>query len=80
MDLVKNDLTDDNIRKAINDTFDNIERDYIDLIKTSYKLGFGKLASVGACALVTVVINNKLYVANLGDSKGILFSRIKRKR
>lgn len=35
-------------------------------------MGFGKLANVGSCALLAIVIKDKLYVANLGDSKGVL--------
>ena len=41
-------------------------------------MGFGNLANVGSCALLSLVINNKIYVANLGDSKGILLSNFKR--
>jgi len=43
-------------------------------------MGFGKVGNVGSCALVSLVIDNRLFVANLGDSKGILFSNLKRKR
>ena len=28
----------------------------------------------GTCALVAVVTKNKIYTANLGDSKGLVFS------
>ncbi len=40
-------------------------------------MGFGSLANVGSCALLTIVINDKIYVANLGDSKGILIEKNK---
>ena len=40
-----------------------------------YNLGFPSLAKVGSCALVTLVINSKLYVANIGDCQGVLFRR-----
>ena len=43
-------------------------------------MGFGNLANVGSCALLSLVIDNKLYVANLGDSKGVLISNIIRKK
>lgn len=36
-------------------------------------MGFGGLANVGSCALLALVLGDKLYVANLGDSKGVLF-------
>lgn len=35
-------------------------------------MGFAAAGRVGSCALTAVVINNKLYSANLGDSKGII--------
>ena len=35
-------------------------------------MGFGNLANVGSCVLLALVIRNKLYVANLGDSKGVI--------
>jgi len=38
-------------------------------------MGFGKVGNVGSCALVSLVIDNRLFVANLGDSKGILFKK-----
>lgn len=42
-----------------------------------YKIGFGRLARIGSCALCCMVIDDKLFVANLGDCKGILISKDK---
>ena len=36
------------------------------------KLGFGRFARAGSCALVTVIYNNNVYTANAGDSLAIL--------
>jgi hypothetical protein len=36
-------------------------------------MGFPNLSKTGACALLTLVINDKLYVANSGDCKAIMF-------
>jgi hypothetical protein len=80
LEKVKNDLSEKNVKNALYDTFNQLETDFITLIKTPYNLGFGKLASVGSCGLVALVIDQKLYIANLGDSKGILFSKLKRKK
>lgn len=52
-----------------------LEQEYIENIKRNYELGFGKVGNVGSCALVTVVLGKRLFVANLGDSKGVLFSK-----
>jgi len=43
--------------------------------KVAFNAGFAKTAYVGSCALVTLVIDNKLYVANAGDCKGVLLRR-----
>ena len=34
-------------------------------------MGFGKVANVGSCALCALIIDNRIFMANLGDSKGI---------
>jgi pyruvate dehydrogenase phosphatase len=38
-------------------------------------MGYPKVAYVGSCALIAIVKDNKLYVANAGDSKGVLLRR-----
>ncbi len=35
-------------------------------------MGFPSVARVGSCALTAIVVGNKVYSANLGDSKGII--------
>ena len=37
-----------------------------------YKYWNTLIAKVGACAITTVIYNNKLYVANAGDCGGVL--------
>lgn len=45
------------------------------MAKVSFEKGFPSTAYVGSCALVAVVHDNKLYVANAGDSKAILLRK-----
>ena len=52
--------------------FDKMEQDLLAVAKAGFENGFPNAAYAGACALVAVVHNNKLYVANAGDSKAIL--------
>lgn len=40
--------------------------------REAYQVGFAKTGSVGACCLATLVHNNKVYAANIGDCKGII--------
>lgn len=35
-------------------------------------MGFPSVARVGSCALTAIIVDNKVYSANLGDSKGII--------
>ena len=75
----KGSLTEENVRKAITDSFERVEQDYIKLARVGYSMGFGKFGYAGACALVTVVLGDKLYTANLGDCKGLLLRKFTRK-
>jgi pyruvate dehydrogenase phosphatase len=62
------------VRQAIDSAFDRVEMEYRAMASDGCKLGFGKFASVGACCLCSVVLDNKLYVANAGDCRGMLLS------
>lgn len=41
-------------------------------VRASIKSGERKLKNSGTCALTVVVSDNQVYVANAGDSKGII--------
>ena len=60
---------------AIKRAYDRVEKDYYDIAKASFEGGFAKAAYVGSCAMVSVVWNNKLFVANAGDCKAVLLRR-----
>ena len=45
------------------------------MTKLSFQSGFAKTAYVGSCALVAIVHDNKLFVANAGDCKGVLLKK-----
>ncbi|CAN4079745.1 unnamed protein product [Withania somnifera] len=64
-------LSEDVIRKA----FDAIEEGFLCLVKESW-LDQPKIASVGSCCLVGAISKDKLYVANLGDSRAVLGRRV----
>lgn len=67
--------TDDDVKKAIINAFNKVEEDWLQVVKVSFEKGFPKSAYVGSCALVAVVHNNKLYVANAGDSKAVVLRK-----
>ena len=62
------------IKKAIADAFDSVEKDALEITKKGFPAGFAQTAYVGSCALIAVVHDDKLYVANSGDCKGVLLS------
>lgn len=63
---------DDYIRESLSETFDILEKKFYNIAKEAYELGYPKVATVGSCALVSIVYNNKLYAANIGDCKGVI--------
>ncbi|XP_016445365.1 putative protein phosphatase 2C 63 [Nicotiana tabacum] len=64
-------MSEDVIRKA----FDAIEEGFLRLVKQSW-LDQPQIASVGSCCLVGAISKDKLYVANLGDSRAVLGRRV----
>lgn len=54
--------------------FDDIEKDYKDMVAPSFRLGYGNVAKVGSCATVALVRGKKLIVANAGDCRAVLGS------
>ena len=65
-------MSDDQVKAAIETAFDKLEAELLTVAQTGFRAGFAKPAYVGSCALVAIVHGNKLYVANSGDSKGIM--------
>ena len=63
------------IKKAISQAYTRIENDWYELTKQVFDKGYPSTAYVGSCALVAVVIDNKLYVANAGDSKAVVLNK-----
>eukprot|EP01022_Parablepharisma_sp_SALTPOND_P026366 TRINITY_DN6303_c0_g1_i3.p1 TRINITY_DN6303_c0_g1~~TRINITY_DN6303_c0_g1_i3.p1 ORF type:complete len:484 (-),score=12.11 TRINITY_DN6303_c0_g1_i3:1018-2469(-) len=65
--------TEEDYKKAIETAFDRVEAEFLKFSKEAFQKGFPSAAYVGACALVTVVAGNKLYVASAGDCKAGTF-------
>lgn len=59
---------------SLNQSFDRIETEFLKISfnKISNKTNF-MYSYVGSCAIASIVINKKIFVANLGDSKARLF-------
>jgi pyruvate dehydrogenase phosphatase len=76
-EALKNATTDEEICNAIRYAYDKVEEEWYKFAGQAYELGFPKAAYVGSCALVALVKNGKLYIANAGDSKGALLRKKK---
>jgi serine/threonine protein phosphatase PrpC len=63
------------IKDCIIKAFERVEADWVNTARTAFHAGYPHAARVGACALVAVVVDNKLYVANAGDSKAALIRK-----
>ncbi|XP_021908289.1 probable protein phosphatase 2C 63 [Carica papaya] len=68
-------ISADVIRKA----FDKTEEEFLHLVKRSWTAR-PQIASVGSCCLVGAIVNDVLYVANLGDSRAVLGRRESRNK
>jgi pyruvate dehydrogenase phosphatase len=64
------------VNAALVQSFLAIENAYIDSVKASYKLGFGDVGKVGSCVLVVARKEEDLYVANAGDCRAVLGTRL----
>ena len=60
------------VPKSIQKAFKRFEDEWDSIAWTAFEGGFPNAASVGSCALISVVVDNKLYVANSGDCKAAL--------
>lgn len=63
---------DREIVDSINSAFARIEADWVNTARTAFHGGYPHAARVGSCALVAIVKDNKVYVANAGDSKAAI--------
>jgi len=60
------------ITQSIKDAFDVVENNFLAIAKEAYRVGFPDTGKVGACALVALVHDNKVYAANAGDCQGVV--------
>lgn len=67
----KNNTVEHQIEKAFNE----VEKSFTDVIRSAFQHGFGLVSRVGACALVCVQRQGRLYVANSGDCRAVLGTR-----
>ena len=74
-ELKKASKNEKDIKQAILNAYNRVEEDWVKLTKDAFEMGFPKVAYVGSCALIAVVKDNKLYVANAGDSKAALLRK-----
>lgn len=57
---------------VLQETFLELESNYVQNIKSSYNIGFAEVGKVGCCANISVVSDGILTVANSGDCRTII--------
>jgi len=62
----------DQIEKAIKRAFGRVEREFIYLIKQAFEAGVGAVSRIGSCALVALIKDKTIFVANAGDCRAVL--------
>lgn len=67
--------TNEDWPKVLSKTFDQLETELRSSVISSYRLGFGKVAAVGSCAIVALVFDHQFIVANAGDCQAVLVSK-----
>ena len=70
--MIKGAKSEEQVKEAIRKSFAKLESEWVDFVSVGFTHGFAKTAYVGSCAIIAVVIDNKLYIANAGDSKAVL--------
>lgn len=65
----------DQIKGALTHAFLRVEREYLYRVKTAFELGFGAVAKTGSCAIMALIREDKLFVANAGDCRAVLGRR-----
>lgn len=73
----KNLSEDELVINALLKTFEQVEKEFYDISINLYRRGEGKQATVGSCVTISVISMNKIYTAQLGDSKAKLFRKNK---
>ena len=63
------------IIESLQKSFAQLEKEFYNIALDLYKKGEGRLATVGTCATASVITPNKIYTAQLGDSKAKLFRK-----
>lgn len=63
------------MQEAIKRGFARIEEDWLNVAKVTFEKGFAQPAYASSTALVAIVSDGKLFVANSGDSKAVLLRK-----
>lgn len=73
----KKGFTDEEVKNALTNAFTKVEEEFKEAALQAYKFNFAAISAIGSCCLCSLVIDNKLYTANLGDCRGVLFKKEK---
>ena len=69
LQAIKGNITQQSIVNAIENSYDQVENEFLQFTREAFAKGYARAAYVGACALVSLIHDHYLYVANAGDCK-----------
>ena len=69
--IFSNEYFPENVEKAIKNGFLKAENEFLNTIAIDKNTG-NILDRSGSCAILTIIVDNIIYVANVGDSRGIM--------
>lgn len=64
------------IDRRISRAFQVMEADVVDKVRPAFNMGFGEVAKVGSCVLLAFKKADRLVIANCGDCRAVLGTRI----
>ena len=70
--LLRSEMFPKDIEGALHDTFTRLENDFLSMIAINLDNTLNDKS--GSCALVTVIADNIVYIANIGDSRALMSS------
>ena len=70
--LLRSEMFPKDIEGALHDTFTRLENDFLSMIAINLDNTLNDKS--GSCALVTVIADNIVYIANIGDSRALISS------
>ena len=65
-------MNESTVRETLTNSFERVDREYYHLVREAHRIGFGAETRAGSCAVVSVVMDGWVFVANAGDCRCVM--------